>query len=209
MHKIIEWCKETCEVGLKFVPLDMDTIRIVLFTDSSFANAEHSKSQLGFVVVLADGDNNANIVHFGSMACKRVARSVMAAELHSLIYGFDQAFVTGDMLQELLGRKVHIDAYVDSRTVFNVVAKTAATLKKRIQLDVHALRESHTNGELRNIEWIPGTQKVSDGLTKGIINSDHPLWQLMVSNKLRIKATGWVRNNISSATQANQKTSER
>jgi len=192
MKKIVDWCHETCNVPLKYVPLDYDTIRLALFTDASFANTDLLKSQLGFVLVLIDASNRANIIHYGSSCCKRVVRSVIAAELHALTYGFDNAFLVRDVLEEVLQRKVDIDGYLDSRTVFNIVARNSSTLEKRLQIDVHALRESYTNGELRNLAWIPGAQNASGGLTKGLIDASHPLWKLIKNNKLTIDPQGWV-----------------
>jgi len=88
--------------------------------------------------------------------------------------------------------RLDIDAYVDSKTVFNEVAKQSSTLEKRLQIDVHALRESHSKGELRYLAWIPGNQNVADALTKGLIDARHPLWNLMTKNRLEIKPNGWV-----------------
>ena len=85
-----------------------------------------------------------------------------------------------------------MDVYLDSRTVFNIIAKDGTTLEKRLQIDAHALRESYARGELRSIAWIPGTENVADGLTKGLIGSSHPLWKLIVSNKLCVAPLGWV-----------------
>jgi len=79
LNKLIKYCKKTKDIGLKFVKLDLDSTKIVLFTDSSFANAKNLKSQLGFVIALVDKENNANIIHFGSSRCQRVTRSAMAS----------------------------------------------------------------------------------------------------------------------------------
>ena len=116
----------------------------------------------------------------------------MAAEVHGLIYGFDQAYLARDMLEEVLRQKLEVDGYIDSRTVFNVVAKNSSTLEKRLQIDLHALKESHSRGELRYLAWIPGNQNVADGLTKGLITLSHPLWKLMATNKFEVDPQGWV-----------------
>jgi hypothetical protein len=51
---ILGWLKETDALVLKFVPLDMRTSRMVVFTNASFANASDLDSQLGFVVCLVE-----------------------------------------------------------------------------------------------------------------------------------------------------------
>lgn len=192
MKAIVERCHSTADIGMRFIPLDINSLRLVLFTDASFANADNLKSQIDFVLVLADGSDNANIIHYGSSRCKRVTRPVIAAELHALIYGFDNAYVAKEVIDEVLGLQIPIDGYVDSKTLFNIVAKQGITLEKRLQIDVFSIRESHKKGELRYLGCIPGTENVADGLTKGIVTNSHPLWKLIISNKLQVQPQGWV-----------------
>ena len=192
MKHLVERCKSTAKTGLKYVPLDDSSLRIMLFTDASFANTHNLKSQIGFVVVLSDKDGKANIIHYGSSRCKRIARSVMAAEILGMIYGFDNAYIAKSMIEEILGCEVPIDCYVDSRTLFNVVARFASTLEKRLQIDVLSLREAHDAKDIRSIAWIPGKENIADGLTKGLVGDAHPLWKLMKSNKVSVRPCGWI-----------------
>lgn len=198
LNKIVDWCRETATVGISSIPLDKSDLTLGLFTDASFANACGCKSQLGYVIVLMDGSGRGNILHYGSTRCKRVARSVMAAEIFSLVHGFDQAFIVQSVLEDILGIHVPIDAYLDSRTAFNVVVKDAPTLEKRLQIDVHGLRQSFGTGELRNVYWIAGSSNVADGLTKGMITPDHALWKLMTTNRITLKTEGWVQKSKTS-----------
>lgn len=117
----------------------------------------------------------------------------MAAEVHALLYGFDNAYFGKHMMEEILGKRIEIDGYVYSRTVFNVIAKNSSTLEKRLQIDIHAMRESHTKGDLRYLAWIPGSQNYADGMTKSMVSNSHPLWKLINSNKMEITPTGWVK----------------
>ena len=200
MESIVKRCHETQDIGLRFVPQDNKSLRLALFTDASFANTERLKSQIAFVLILVDGYCTANILHYGSAACNRVTRSVMAAELLALVHGFDIAYVLQQMLQDILGKSIPIDGYLDSRTVFNVIAKNGPTLEKRLQIDAFALRESHSKGELRSLAWIDGKENAADGLTKGLIDDNHPLWKLMITNRLSLKPQGWV-HKVKTATK--------
>lgn len=200
LSKIIQRAKETADAGLKFVELDLEGLSLFLFTDASFANAHRLASQLGFVLCLVEKNMNANVIHYGSRRCKRVTRSVMAAELHALMYGFDNAFVTRTMAEEIFGRDVPIHAFIDSRTVFNTITKSGTTLEKRLQIDAYVLRQSHHRGELTNLAWIPTNQNVADGLTKTLPSSKHCLIDLMTSNKVRVTPQGWVHSNIAPIT---------
>ena len=48
---------------LKFIKLDVKTLRIVTFIDSLFANNKDLSSQIDYVIALANNQNNANIIH--------------------------------------------------------------------------------------------------------------------------------------------------
>ena len=148
------------------------------------------------MIALVDCRNNANIIHYGSAKGKRIARCVMAAEVLGLLYRYDNAYVAAHMLSEIFGRQIPIDIFIDSRTLFNVVAKNGSTTEKRIQIDVHALRESHKKNELRYIAWIPGAKNVADGLTKGIVKDNHPLWKMLIENRLDLNSQEWVQSGV-------------
>lgn len=114
LQKIIKHCNNTTKSGLRYIPLDLNSIRFLLFTDASFANTVNLKSQLGFVLVLVDKSGAAKIVHYGSSRCSRVARSVMAAEIFALIYGFDNSYIVHTMLEEILGKPVKMNDFLES-----------------------------------------------------------------------------------------------
>ena len=60
-----------------------------MFTDASFANNKDLLSQISYVIALSDATKKANIIHWSSVKCKRVTRSVLASELYGMTHGFD------------------------------------------------------------------------------------------------------------------------
>ena len=48
---------------LKFVKLDTKTLRIVIFTNLSFANNKNLLSQIDYVIILTNARNNVNIIY--------------------------------------------------------------------------------------------------------------------------------------------------
>ncbi len=48
---------------MKFVKLDRELLKLVVFTDSLFANNKDNTSQIGFVIVIVDKNNDANILY--------------------------------------------------------------------------------------------------------------------------------------------------
>lgn len=89
LNNRLRWQIENKTRGLKYVKLDENTLRLVIFSDASFANNKDLTSQIGYVIVLADGNNKANILHWSSVKCKRVTRSVLASELYAMVHAFD------------------------------------------------------------------------------------------------------------------------
>lgn len=57
---------ETKGTPLKFVPLDLDTARLLLIPDATFANNYDLRSHFGYVMTLVDIKSNENILHHGS-----------------------------------------------------------------------------------------------------------------------------------------------
>lgn len=113
---------------------------IVLYTEGSSGNARGQKRPLGVILIMVEDDMNANIVDYGSIRCHRVTRSVLESEIHAMVVGFDIAFVVQNMFKELLGTKMKIQAYVDSRSVFDVIAKQGNTVEKRLKLDIPGMK---------------------------------------------------------------------
>ncbi len=58
-------------VSLKFPKLDLETLRVVGFSDASFANNYDLASQLGHIVFITDGEGNSAPIHFKSYKTRR------------------------------------------------------------------------------------------------------------------------------------------
>ena len=56
INKVLKEAQNTTDWGLRFVPLDLATAKIVVFTDASWANTESLRSQAGFLTFLCGGD---------------------------------------------------------------------------------------------------------------------------------------------------------
>jgi hypothetical protein len=84
------------------VPLDMSSLSLLVFINASFANNKDLSSQIGFVIALTDQNQSANILHWSSIKCKRVTRSVLASKLYALAHGFDIGAAIKSIIQRIL-----------------------------------------------------------------------------------------------------------
>lgn len=66
LNKQIMKCIESPKEGINYVHLNPDEVRVAVFVDASFANNSDFSSQIGFIMVLMDDQEYANIIHYGS-----------------------------------------------------------------------------------------------------------------------------------------------
>lgn len=59
---------ENLQRGLHFVPIDLSTAKLIVFTDRSFANNKDLSSQLGYVLTLVNETLRDNVFDiYGNM----------------------------------------------------------------------------------------------------------------------------------------------
>ncbi|EED17146.1 hypothetical protein TSTA_022030 [Talaromyces stipitatus ATCC 10500] len=202
LNKRLQWQLDNAERGLHFVHLDLDSLRLVIFADSSFANNKDFSSQIGFVIVLADAANNANIVYWSSIKCKRVTRSVLASELYAMVHGFDSAASIKSTTTQLLHltKPLPLVICTDSKSLYECLVKLGTTQEKRLMIDLMCLRQSYERQEIAEIKWIDGESNPADAMTKS--KPCRALQALIDTNKLNINVDGWVERSTTPPTKA-------
>ncbi|RAL58350.1 hypothetical protein DID88_005767 [Monilinia fructigena] len=192
LNKVLKWQMSNQSRGLNFVPLDIDSIKLTVFTDASFANNLDFSSQIGHVTCLVDKYDNANIIHWASIKCKRITRSVLASELYGLVFGFDVGAAIKGSINAIIKPKKQIPLVIciDSKSLYELLTKLGTTAEKRLMIDIMSLRQSYERREITEIKWIDGNSNPADAMTK-----DRPcqaLKDLIDTNKLIIKESQWV-----------------
>ncbi|KHJ31158.1 hypothetical protein EV44_g3317 [Erysiphe necator] len=190
LNKRIQWQINNKNMGLKFVMLKQDSLRLVVFTDSSFANNPDYSSQIGFVIVLADTDGNCNIIQWSSIKCKRITRSVLASELYAMINGFDAACVLKHTIDTMNGKPIPLSLCVDSFSLYECLVKLGTTREKRLMIDISAIRQAYERREITEVIWIKGESNVADSMTKSVGNK--ALNRMIATNKLDLERKAWV-----------------
>ncbi|RAL64335.1 hypothetical protein DID88_001811 [Monilinia fructigena] len=160
--------------------------------DASFANNTDLSSQIGYVICLMDKHNNANIIHWTSIKCKRITRSVLASELYALVLGFDVGAAIKGTVNAILKLKKPIPLILctDSKSLYDLLTKLGTSAEKRLLIDIMALRQCYENREITEIKWIDGKSNPADAMTKN--GACQALKDLIDTNKIVIKETHWV-----------------
>jgi hypothetical protein len=199
----IQWQIDNPDRGLIFVPLKLEEAKLFIFTDGSFANNKDLSSQLGFIIVLAnehrtgeghDFEIYGNIIHWNSIKCKRVTRSVLASELYGMVNGFDNTIAISTTLQQIVRTlnlpQIPVIVCSDSRSLYDCLVKLGTTNEKRLMIDIMSLRESYEKREITEVRWINGKDNPADACTKRTPNS--ALEKLVSYNKLKIQVEACV-----------------
>lgn len=165
-------------------------MKIIIFTDASFAKNADLTSQIGNVIVLADDNNDANIIHWSSVKCKRITRSVLTSLLYRMALGFDTSSAIKTTLSKILNRPIPPIICTHSKSLFDCLVRLGTTREKRLMIDIMSLRQSYERREIAEIKWIEGGTNPADAMTKS--NACSALKDLIDSNKIHIRVTEWV-----------------
>jgi hypothetical protein len=189
LNKRLQWQIDHPTRGLRFVQLNIQSLKLMVYTDASFANNQDLSSQIGFVIVLSDG-NKANILHWSSIKCKRVTRSVLASELYAMAHGFDAGAVVKSTIEAILQIRLPLILCTDSKSLYDCLVKLGTTQEKRLMVDLMCLRQSYERREIAEVRWIDGNNNPADAMTKA--KPCAALKDLIDTNTVNIQATQWV-----------------
>ncbi len=163
---------------------------MIIFIDASFANNKDLSSQISFIITLTDRNNQANILHWSSIKCKRITRSVLTAELYAMAHSFNKGIVIKTTIKKILNKSIPLIICTDSKSLYDCLVKLGTTNEKRLMIDLLCLRQSYECREIAEVKWIDGNTNPADAMTKGKPCS--ALKALLDMNKIDLKVTEWV-----------------
>lgn len=152
--------------GLRQHDLDVNSLRIIAFSDLSFANNHDYGTQLGNAIILTDNTGRANWMSFSSYKCQRVVRTVLGGETYAFADCFDMTFMIRYDMERATNVKIPLTILTDSESLFKVIVKSSTTTEKRFMINIQAAREAFETYEIDNVGWIRTKDNIADGLTK-------------------------------------------
>ena len=99
-NKVIRKAKQN-EVRLYFPKLDLNDIKVRVFTDASYGNLPDGGSQGGIYIELCSGYKSCPI-DWESKRLRRTPKSTLAAETIAMVEGVESAFLINNLLEEIL-----------------------------------------------------------------------------------------------------------
>ena len=178
------------QISLQIPVLNIDTLRIIGYSDSSFANNRDLSSQLGHICFLGDDSGAVAPISFKSYKARRVTRSAMSSEVIAFSDLFDVAITFAEELGNILSKKIPVQLLTDSKALFDVVSKGSRTSEKRMMLDIAAAREGFKSKTISDTGFVRSSHNVADGPTKSM--SQTMIREVIATGYLQVAPEQWI-----------------
>lgn len=139
----------------------------MLFTDAAHANLSDGLGSMGaYIIFLVAPGLLSYPLEWSSGKIKRVVRSTIAAEALSLQTGIEAALYMRQIIKNMTVVNVPIIGYTDNKSVIQAIHSTKMVDDKRLRIDISAIKESLSEGEVEGIRWCPGASQLANCMTK-------------------------------------------
>lgn len=142
INKVIKHLKKTCESRLMYETMKWKNARIIVYSDGSHASNDDLSSQWGYLIFITDG-TRWHLIHAKSYKSRRVFRSPLAAEKHSVVDAAYMAILLQADVRRFTGQVLEITLLTDSKSLFDVLSKVSVTLEKRLMIHMHPTWEAY------------------------------------------------------------------
>ena len=124
---------------------NLQDLRIVVYSDASYANLPDGGSQGGHLVFLSDANGFCCPLAWHSTRIRRVVRSTLAAETLALVDGLETAFLMAKTVGEIISCKresmIPIYCKTDNKSLFDAVQTLKVISDKRLRVEMSMIRE--------------------------------------------------------------------
>jgi hypothetical protein len=190
LNQRLQWQLNNSIRELRFVSLDLNNqLKLMIFIDAAFVNTLNLHSQIDYVICLTD-NVHTNLIHWSSIKCKRVIKSVLAAKLYAMINDFDVEAIIKSIIERMLHISLSLILFTDSKSLFDCLVKLETTSEKRLTIDLMCLKQSYERREIAEIRWIDENIILADAMTKS--KFCNALIKLIDTNIIELKITEWV-----------------
>jgi hypothetical protein len=148
---------------------------------------------MGYVIVLGNErateesfEFTGNIIHWSSVKCKRITRSVLASKVYAMAEGVNIAIAIGTTINRIITKlgapSVPIVVCTNFLFLYECFVKLGTIKKKKLMIDIMAIRQAYERQKMLNIRWINNRNNPADAIIKGTFN--HALKKLINTNRL-------------------------
>jgi hypothetical protein len=142
LNRWLKWQMQNLSLSLDYISIELNIMKLFAFINVLFANNRDLSSQIGYIIVLGNEKNTektfiifGNLVHWFSVKCKRITRSVFAFEVYAMAYGVDIAVAIGTIVDKITDRlrlpKASVVVCIDSLFLYECLIKLETIKKKK------------------------------------------------------------------------------
>lgn len=123
--------------------LDRESVRMMAFSASSFANNEDLSTQLCQIMLLTYITNHVKVLGYAIYKIPVIVRSVLVGETYAFADAFDAAFIIRDDLEETTKMQIPLTMITDAESLFKVIFEASKRIEKRVIIDMIATMEAY------------------------------------------------------------------
>ena len=121
-----------------------------------------------------------------------MTRSILVSKIYEMVNGFDIRFIIKQTFATIYKRidspKIPLILCIDFYLLYQCLVQLGTTSKKRLMIDIMALKQSYEGREIDDIRWICSKDNSADTMTKTSPNSS--LEGLISTNKGTFRLEG-------------------
>jgi hypothetical protein len=171
-YDLNDYLMKTVERNIIFCKLDVTALRVVFYSDASFAGNLDLSSQNAGIILLKDKHGNAHVLLWFSKKCPRVTGSVLAAEIIGFVVtAFDMDFALRDVLEKSYQQYVPLYGLTDSYSFFPMVTQYNALRENSLSIEVAVVREACAKFDLANLGFVRTAFNLADSMLKHVKNT--------------------------------------
>ena len=113
--------------------MSLESLQLLLYSDTSFNNLPDGGSQGGYIVFLCDKLSNSIPIAWSLTRFKHVTRSTLAAKTLALTDGCDTAFLITNLITDILQiQTISVTSRTDSQSLHDTIKTSNLTLDCRL-----------------------------------------------------------------------------
>ena len=145
---------------------NLDSCRIEVYSDASFANLSNGGSQGGILIFLSNDNGLRCPIFWESRKIRRVVKSTLAAETLALIDAAEAGVYIKEVVKELINVSMPIICLTDNKSLVDVIDSKKNVDDKRLRIDIAVLKDMLERKEISTIQWVSTTMQLANSLTK-------------------------------------------
>ena len=170
-NKILKKAQLEENVTLKYPKLgNIEDLKIVAFSDSSYRNAENSeKSVGGRFIALSNHNGDCAPLIWKSKTIQQVCKSVKSAETRSLEKGMEDGIYLALVIQEIYGVSniIPVEVNTDSKTLFDSLTSSKQVEEKTIRHLIAWMKQQvEEEKSVDKVNWVSSDEQIADVFTK-------------------------------------------